>query len=182
MAPKREDEQAWLEGDMQAGTATGCTPRGDGILRTAGPQSWSQVRHILSWICAGILCQPWGTVTNPPPTVPHQLRVGTGPHLERTRWGIHRGGSRTEGQHVTRTHRTRGSSGSCCHNPPGTAQGSTWKRPKSTHTKGTGAGLGTWQGCSQARAGPLSSCGASPAGLGSSGSAKRQKRSLRYLG
>lgn len=34
-----------------------------------------------------------------------------------------------------------------------------------TH-QGTGAGLGTWQGCPQARPGPPSSCGASWARLG----------------
>jgi len=39
-----------------------------------------------------------------------------------------------------------------------------------------------WQGCPSPRAGPPSSCRASPTVLGSSGSIKREKRSLRYLG
>lgn len=91
-------------------------------------------------IRAGILRQPWGTATNPPPAVPRQLRVGTEPLWDRTRRGTHRGGGRTEGQHVTRTHRTRGSSGSCCHDPPGTAGGSSWETPKSTHAEGAEPG------------------------------------------
>lgn len=45
-----------------------------------------------------------------------------------------------------------------------------------------GRAPGMWHGCPWPRGEPPSSCGASPAGSGSSGSVKREKWSLRYLG
>lgn len=114
-----------MEGDTQAGT-----PRGDGTPRTAGAQSWSQVQD-LCWDPASALGHSDKSHCAP------SARGGTEPHRDRTRRGTHRGGSRTEGQHVTWTHRTRGSWGSCCcHDPPGTAGGSSWETPKSTHAEG----------------------------------------------
>lgn len=172
LTPKREDEQAWVEGDTQAGT-----PRGDGTPRTAGAQSWSQVQDPC-WDPASALGHSDKSSSRCAPSAQGGDRATSG----QDKAGDTQGRQQDRGTTRDTDTQDKGQLRELLPRPAGNSRGLLLGNAKIHARRGSGAGLGTRQGCPQARPGPLSSCGAPRAGLGSSGSAKRQKRSLRYLG